>query len=380
LKRDFYEVLGVEKGATVDDIKSAYRREALKHHPDRNPGDAEAERRFKEAAEAYEVLSHPDKRARYDRFGHDGLRGAGVSPGFGSVDDILRTFGDIFGGGGSIFGDLFGGGGRRARRGPSLRCEVRISFEEMWKGVEKTIRLRRSETCETCGGSGASPGTTASDCSYCHGRGEIQQSQGFFSLRTVCPRCSGSGEVIGSPCSDCHGDGRQRTPREIKVRIPAGIEDGTQIRITGEGEAGSRGTPPGDLYCEVRVANHPLFERHGSDLVCEVPITFPQAAIGAKVKVPGVGRQEDLEVPRGTQSGEIYRMRGKGLPDVHTGRPGDLLAKILVETPRRLSKEQEELLRRFAETEDVSLSPRRKSFFEKVKDLFGQDDEPQDEA
>jgi molecular chaperone DnaJ len=376
LKRDYYEVLGIERGASQQDVKAAYRREALKHHPDRHRGDKEAERRFKEAAEAYEVLSDPEKRARYDRFGHDGISGA--ARGFSSVEDIFSAFGDIFGGG-SIFGDLFGfgggGGRRRARQGASLRCEVRISFEEMARGVEKTIQLRRAELCEVCGGSGAKEGSSHRTCSYCQGHGEIQQRQGFFAIRTTCPQCQGEGQVIESPCGTCRGTGRQTRSREISVKIPAGIEDQTRIRITGEGEAGERGGPPGDLYCDVRVARHPLFERSGNDLLCEVPITFSQAALGAKVEVPGVEKTEELKIDRGTQSGSHYRLRGRGLPDVHGRGQGDLVVRVMVETPRRLTKRQEELVRELAETEDVAVSPKRKGFFDKLKELFGSDED-----
>jgi len=379
VKRDYYESLGVGREATAGDIKSAYRREALKHHPDRNPGDREAEQKFKEAAEAYEILSDQGKRQRYDRFGHEGLRSSGNSRGFSSVEDIFSAFGDIFGGGGSVFEDLFGfSGGSRGgggRRGASLRCEVRLNFDEMAHGAEKTIRLKRAEACETCAGSGARPGTSPRTCAYCGGHGEIQQSQGFFAIRTTCPRCRGEGKMIEDPCNDCSGHGRVSRTREISVKIPAGIEDGTRIRMTGEGEAGDRNGQAGDLYVEVYVSRHPLFEREGMDLICEVPITFSQATLGANVMVPGIDRQEEIEVHRGTQSGSMFRLRGRGLPDVHGRGQGDLLVRAVVETPKRLSSRQEELLREFAETEEVSVSPRRKSFFEKVKDLFGQEDE-----
>jgi molecular chaperone DnaJ len=379
VKRDYYECLGVGRDATQEDIKTAYRREALKHHPDRNPGDKEAEHLFKEAAEAYEVLSDQGKRQRYDRFGHEGLRNSGNSRGFSSVDDIFSAFGDIFGGGGgSVFEDLFGfSSGSRGgpRRGASLRCEVRINFDEMARGCEKTIRLKRAEACDTCRGTGAKPGTSPRACAYCGGRGEIQQSQGFFAIRTTCPRCRGEGKTIEDPCGDCSGRGRVQRVREIAVRIPAGIETGTRIRLSGEGEAGDHNGTPGDLFCEVYVAEHPLFEREGMDLLCEVPITFSQAALGAEIMVPGIFAQEEMEVHRGTQSGALFRLKGRGLPDVHNRGVGDLLVRVMVETPKRLTKKQEDLLREFAETEEVAVSPRRKSFFEKVKDLFGQEDE-----
>lgn len=381
VKRDYYEVLGVAKDASEEEIKRAYRREALKHHPDRNPNDREAERRFKEAAEAYEVLSEPEKRRRYDRYGHEGLRGAGGARGFTNVEDILRTFGDVFGGGGgggSIFDDLFGfSGGRRsggANRGPSLRCEVRITFAEMARGCEKTIRLRRPESCGVCAGTGARKGTAPAACSTCKGRGEVTQTQGFFMLRSTCPACGGRGSVVRDPCPDCGGAGRKEETRELVVRIPAGIEDGVQIRISGEGAAGEMGAPPGDLYCEVRVGRHPLLERDGNDLVCEVPVTFSQAALGARMEVPGIEGSEGLDLPRGTQSGDLFRVRGKGLPDMHGRGRGDLVCRVVVETPKRLSRRQEELLREFAETEDVAVGPRRKGFIDKLKELFGPDE------
>jgi len=381
MKRDFYEILGLERDASQDEIKKSYRREALKHHPDRNPGDTEAEERFKESAEAYEVLSDPEKRHRYDQFGHEGLGRMGWSSRATSVEDILRSFGDIFGGGGgSIFDDLFGGFGAGrsrggGRRGASLRCEVRISFEEMAKGTEKTIRLRRPEFCDSCGGTGAKKGSRAVRCPMCGGAGEVTRNQGFFTMRTTCPRCRGQGQMIADPCTDCNGDGRQVKTREIKVRVPKGIEDGTQIRLAGEGEAGERGAPPGDLYCEVRVGQHPLFVREADDLLCDVPISFAQAALGAEVTIPLVSGRMGFEVPRSTQSGEVFRIRGKGLPNVHGRGSGDLLVRLHVETPRRLTDRQEELLREFAESEEISVSPRRRSFFEKVKELFGQDDD-----
>ncbi|MEN8150164.1 MAG: molecular chaperone DnaJ [Planctomycetota bacterium] len=385
MKRDFYEVLGVDRNASESDIKKSYRKEALKHHPDRNPGDAEAEQRFKEAAEAYEVLSDPEKRRRYDQFGHEGLGRMGWQSRSASVEDILRSFGDIFGGGGrggSIFDDLFGGfgagrggGGGGGRRGASLRCEVRVSFEEMAAGSEKTIRLRRPETCDTCNGTGARKGSTPTRCPMCGGAGEVTQNQGFFTMRSTCPRCRGQGQMIEDPCGDCSGSGRVVRSREIRARVPAGIEDGTQIRLAGEGEAGERGGPPGDLYCEVRVGQHPLFVREADDLLCDVPLSFSQAALGAEVQIPLVTGKMDFEVPKGTQSGEMFRVRGKGLANVHGRGVGDLLVRLHVETPKRLTERQEELLREFAETEEISVSPRRKSFFDKVKDLFGQEED-----
>src|SRR5262245_2718970 len=375
-KRDYYDVLGVSRSANADEIKRAYRKQALQYHPDRNPNNREAEQKFKEAAEAYEVLSDGDKRKIYDQYGHEGLKTGGYR-GFSSFEEIFSSFSDIFGGSGrgSFFDELFGFGGgtqsrTQARRGASLKCELSITLAEAMTGVEKTIFLNRPEVCDACQGSGATPGTSAKVCPTCRGRGEVSQSQGFFSIRTTCSRCRGAGEVITDPCVQCRGGGRQVKKREIKIRIPAGIEDGTQMRVPGEGEQGERGTRPGDLYCFIRVQPHELFARDGDHLLVEVPIGFAQAALGATIDVPTLQGTCSLTIPPGTQSGDALRVPGRGMPNVHGHGRGDLIVRTVIETPRRLPKELESLLRELAKLENKHVSPKRKSFIEKVKELF----------
>jgi len=370
-KRDYYEVLGVARSASEGEIKSAYRKLALQYHPDKNPGNKEAESRFKEAAEAYKVLSDKDKRPTYDQFGHAGLSGG---PQIGGVEDIFSAFSDIFGGGGSIFGDLFGfsGGGQgRARRGAHLRVAVEIDLAQAAKGVSKTISLSRNEICDGCSGSGATAGSQPSSCHVCGGYGQVQTRQGIFSMRQTCPECRGSGQLIQNPCAQCHGAGRVKISRELKLDIPAGVDDGMQLRLSAEGEPGDDGGPRGDLFCVVTVEDHPLFERHGTDLLCLVPITFPQAALGAGIKVPTIeGELADLRVPSGTQSGQLLRLRGRGMPGLHGRGRGDLLARVYIETPKQLTSEQEQLLRTYAELEEQHVSPERKTFFKRLKTYF----------
>ncbi len=382
-KRDYYEVLGVARDAAPDAIKKAYRRLALQFHPDKNPGDKEAEAKFKEVAEAYEVLSDKDKRERYDRFGFEGLKGVPISD-FSSFEQIFDAFGDIFGGaGGGIFDEFFGfsrGRRRGPRPGASLKVELELDFMEAAKGCEKTLELKRGEPCAACKGSGAKPGTKPKTCSVCGGFGQVQQSQGFFTIRSTCPACGGAGQKVDEACADCGGSGRTARRREISVRIPAGIEDGQRIRITGEGEAGAQGGPPGDLYVFVSVRPHEFFARHGDDLVCEVPITFPQAALGAAVKVPTLDGTTEIDVPRGTQPGTVFRLSGRGFRNVHGYGAGDQLVRVVVETPRKLTPRQEEILRELADIEEKTVhekgtSPRRKSFLDKLKEgLFGAGD------
>lgn len=368
-KEDYYKILGVDRNAGEDDIKRAYRKLALKFHPDKNPDDDEAERKFKEAAEAYEALSDPQKRQLYDRYGHDGLRGTTMR-GFGTFEDIFDAFGDIFGGGG--FEDLFGFGrrGRRARRGPSLRCDITIDFAGVAKGVQKVISVVRHEPCPTCGGTGAKPGTSPITCPYCRGFGEVQQSQGFFTMRTTCPKCRGNGKVIQDACPDCQGAGRKPVATEIQVRVPAGIEDGSRLRVAGQGELGDNGAPRGDLYCDIHVERHPFFDRHGDDLVCEVPIAFTQAALGAEIEVPALDGKTVVQIPAGTQSSDVVTIPGGGLPNVRGYGRGDEHVRLVIETPKKLTPKQEELLRELAETETVHVSPHRKSFFERLKEYF----------
>jgi molecular chaperone DnaJ len=373
-KRDYYEVLGVEKSASADEIKRAYRRMAIKYHPDKNPGNKEAEAKFKECAEAYEVLSDAEKRKQYDQFGHEGLRGTGMHD-FSrmNVEDIFSMFGfdDFFGG---IFG---GGGGRRrsGRRGPTrgydLETGVELSLDEIAHGTEKTIEFTRQDTCGECGGSGASKGSQPSRCPVCGGSGQVAKGGGFFQMVSTCPQCQGSGQVITNPCPKCRGTGRVPRKRTVTIKIPPGIHEGQGIRVAGEGEPGQGGGPNGDLYCYVRIKPHEFLERDGSDLVATVPISFTQATLGATIEVPSLKGPQQLKVPPGTQYGSVFRIRGQGLPDMRSGRTGDQLVQITVETPTNLSARQEELLREFAKTEDRQVSPKSQSFFEKLKRHFG---------
>jgi len=373
MAQDYYQTLGVARNAEDDEIKSSYRKMALKYHPDRNKDNKEAEQKFKDAAEAYEVLRDPEKRRLYDQYGEAGLKGRTMR-GFSSFDDIFDAFGDIFGGGGGgggIFDGLFGGQTRRGpRRGASLRCDIEIELGEIATGVEKVIDVARREVCTECNGTGAKPGTMPVTCQYCHGRGEVQQSQGFFTIRQVCPNCQGQGEVVESPCSKCKGAGRAAQHAQITIRVPAGVDDGTRMRVAEQGEPGDNGAPRGDLYCDIHVKPHPFFERHGSDIVCELPITFTQAALGAQLEVPTLEGKTEISVPRGTQSGDLLRLQGKGLPSIRGHGKGDEVVCVIVEVPRKLTGDQEELLRQLAKTEDTHVSERRKSFFDKVKEYF----------
>jgi molecular chaperone DnaJ len=372
VKDDYYKILGVNRNSTEEDIKKAYRQMALKHHPDRNPGNKEAEQRFKNAAEAYEVLGDSEKRRRYDQFGHDGLRGTEMH-GFSTFEDIFDTFGDIFGGRGGIFEDFFGTGRTQRRephRGASLKCDIEVDFVEVAKGVEKTIELIRKEPCEKCRGTGARDGTRPTTCSHCGGRGEVQQSQGFFTLRTTCPRCRGRGTVIDTPCNKCGGAGRHPKKTSISVQIPAGVDEGMRLRIPGQGEAGENGAPHGDLYCDIHVRPHPFFERRNNDVICEVPIVFTQAALGAVIDVPTLTSATKVKIPKGTQSGHVIKLRGEGFPDVHGYGRGNLLVHLVIETPTKLTTRQEELLKEFAVLEQKNLGPRKSGFFEKMKGYF----------
>lgn len=373
-KRDYYEILGVQRDATEKDIANAYRRLALKYHPDSNPGDESATERFKEAAEAYEVLSDAEKRARYDQFGHAGVEG-GASQ-FNEVEDIFEAFGDMFSGG--LFGDLFGGRrrGRRQRRGADLRCDVTLSLEEAARGVNKTVEFVRSKLCETCSGDGATPGTTREPCRRCGGRGQVVQSAGILRVQTTCPDCQGAGSINTNPCKPCRGSGYTKHRVQIDVAIPAGIDDGMRVRIPGEGEPAPGGGQPGDCYCFVTVRPHSLFQREGNHLVLQLPISYTQAALGATVEVPTLQGAEPLELPSGTQHGEVFQMRGRGLPDPRGGGIGDLLVQTFLEVPKRISADQEALLRDLAELEHAQVTPHRKSFLEKLKDYFTPADEP----
>jgi len=369
-KRDYYEVLGVERNATEGRISEAYRKLALQYHPDRNPGDDEAVLKFKEAAEAFEVLSHPEKRARYDRFGHAGLEGGGA-PQFHDISDILNTFGDILGEG--FFGDVFGGRGRgrRVQKGADIKCEVSLDLMEAAHGTVKTVRFARHAACETCQGSGAKPGTKPESCRYCGGRGRVVQQSGIFSLQTTCPACHGHGQVIREACGGCRGSGYVERTVTRKVEIPAGVDDRTRLRLQEEGEPSPNGGPPGDCYCFIHVTEHPLFQRRGQDLYCEAPISYTQAALGATIEVPSLDGCRELRIPPGTQSGEVFTLKGQGMPDPrHHGR-GHLLVQVNVDVPHTLTAEYEAALRHLAEIENTHVSPARKSFFGKLKEFLG---------
>jgi len=370
-KRDYYEVLEVSREAGGDEVKRAYRRKALKYHPDSYKGDkAEAETRFKELAEAYEVLSDPAKRQRYDRFGHEGLRGSGMhdfsSMGFG---DIFSMFEDIFGGMGG-----FGGRGGRADRGMDLETEIDLTLEKVATGTEETLEFERMDFCETCSGSGAAPGSERQNCRTCGGHGQVQQQvQSILGLGVrigACPKCKGQGTIVTDPCVECGGSGRRRKRRILQVPIPAGVSDGQMVRVPGEGEPGRVGTERGDLHVYVRVRSHPLLVRRGDDLICQVPITFSQAALGGEVEVPTLDGMSPIQIPAGAQNGEVIRIRGGGLPSLRTHHKGNQLVQVFVEVPRKLTKKQRELLTALAETEDANVTPERKSFLDKVKEYF----------
>jgi molecular chaperone DnaJ len=369
-KRDYYEVLGVGKDAGDDEIKKAYRKLAMKFHPDRNPGDKEAETKFKESAEAYEVLSDKQKRGRYDQMGHAGVDGMGhAGQGFGSMDDIFAQFGDVFGGRGGMFDELFGGGRREARnQGASLKLGLEISFRESVFGCTKTIDLKRNESCGTCSGSGAKQGTKPITCPMCHGHGIVRQGQGFFVVQTTCPRCGGVGKIVASPCPACEGHGAKPEKVTIRVRIPAGVEDSTRLRVGGEGEPGRDGGPRGDLYVYVSVKADPFFERHEDDVVCKVPVTYAQASLGAEIAVPTLDGEASLRIPAGTQPGELLRMRGLGVPSSSGGRRGDQIVVVQVSVPKKTSKEQRELIERLGKIEDEQGEQR--GFFDRIKAMF----------
>jgi molecular chaperone DnaJ len=375
-KRDYYQVLGVKRDAEADEIKKAYRQLALKNHPDKNPGDAEAERRFKEAAEAYEVLSDREKRQRYDRYGHAGLEGAGVHD-FRNAEDIMSAFGDIFGGG--VFGDLFGSRRRGPRPGQDLLMKLEIDLQEAARGTTKPIEVTRQEVCAECKGTAARKGTVATTCTYCGGQGQVVQSRGFFQVATTCPACGGEGARITDPCPNCRGTGRVSASARLKVDVPPGVESGMWLQLRHQGEPGDPGAPRGNLRIQIQVRKHPFFERNRNDLICQVPISFPQAALGADIEVPTLDGPERLHVPKGTQSGDVLRIKGRGMPDINGRARGDELIEVFVETPRHLSARQEELLRELAEIEHGDVSPKRKSFFEKLRDYFTEEAEANDQ-
>jgi molecular chaperone DnaJ len=372
-KRDYYKVLDVARDASEADIKKAYRRLAMKLHPDRNPDDKNAEEQFKEAKEAYEVLSDAQKRAAYDHYGHEGLeaqRGAGMGPG----SNPGEAFGDIFG---DVFGDIFGGGRRGGRsqvfRGADLRYELELDLNQAVFGASIEIDVPKLSECETCNGSGAAKGSNPIQCETCHGSGQVRVTQGFFQLQQACPRCRGSGKIVKNPCDTCLGQGRVRRTKKLAVKIPPGVDNGDRIRLSGEGEAGRNGGPAGDLYVEVHVRPHEIFEREGEHLSCEVPVSFVTAALGGTVVVPTLEGQVSLKIPTETQSGRVFRLRDKGVKPVRGGSRGDLFCKVMVETPVKLSSEQKDLLRKFESSlkaDDGRHTPREEGFFEGVKRFF----------
>jgi len=370
-KADYYEVLGVSREASDQELKSAYRKQALKFHPDRNPGDEAAEEKFKQASEAYQVLSDSDKRAAYDRYGHAGLGGQGsgfgTGPFAGGVD-----LGDIFG---DLFGEMFSVGGSQPRssrqqRGDDLRFDLAIDFEDAIFGTETEVRIRRLETCSGCNGRGSASGRGPSVCSQCQGRGQIRYQQGFFSVARTCGACGGTGSVIGDPCQICRGQTRATAELKINVKVPPGVEDGTRIRYVGEGDAGRSGGPSGDLYVVLSVRPHDFFERTGNDLHCVIPISFPQAALGAEIEIPGIDGPVTLRIPEGTQSGRELRVRGRGVPFLNAKGQGDLVARVVVQIPKKLSRAQRELVNKLAESLAVDNKPASPGLMEKMKDLF----------
>ncbi len=373
-KRDFYEILGVAKNASDEEIKKAYRKLAMKYHPDRNPDSKQAEDKFKEAKEAYEMLSDAQKREAYDRFGHAGVDpnvGAGGFGGGGGGGGFSDAFGDIF-------GDIFGStgrqrGGPQVYRGADLRYNLDITLEQAANGFDTTIRVPTWDECDTCHGSGAKPGTSPTTCGTCGGHGQVRMQQGFFSIQQTCPKCHGTGKVIPDPCATCSGAGRIKRNKTLEVKIPAGIDDGMRIRSTGNGEPGMNGGPPGDLYVEIHIKQHAVFQRDGDDLHCEMPIAFAKAALGGEIEVPTLSGKVSFSVPEGTQSGKTFRLRGKGIKGVRSGFPGDLFCHVVIETPVKLTDKQKDLLREFDKLTSAGgakHSPQSKTWMDKVKEFF----------
>ena len=382
-KRDYYEVLGVSRDASADELKKAYRKLAVQFHPDKNPGDKSAEEKFKEIGEAYEALSDPDKRAAYDRYGHAAFQGGGGGGGTGGFPggfhDAADIFNQVFG---SAFGfeDIFGGGGRRQRRDPSgrsrgsdLRYDLEISLEEAARGTEKEIEIEKLGPCQTCSGSGSRSSAAAKTCTTCGGSGHVISSRGFFQIQQTCPNCQGSGQTLADPCPACGGEGRTRQTSRVRIRIPVGVDSGTRLRTSGNGDGGTRGGPAGDLYVVIHVKQHELFERDGDDLHCIVPVPFPRAALGGEVKVPTLEGSTTIKVPAGTQSGTQFRVRGKGMPVLGGGqRHGDLYVHLEVEVPTKLNADQRKLLEQLADSMGMENSPKQESFFEKARKFFSE--------
>ncbi|OQY55210.1 MAG: molecular chaperone DnaJ [Desulfobacteraceae bacterium 4572_88] len=360
-KQDYYETLGVNREASDSEIKKNYRKLAMKYHPDRNPGDKEAEENFKEAAEAYDVLRDPQKRGIYDQYGHQGLEGSGFS-GFGGFDDIFSSFGDIFE---DFFGFNTGRRSRsRARKGADLRYDMTLSFMEAAFGKETEINVEKMATCSECSGNGCTAGSQPETCPHCNGTGQVSRTQGFFTVRTTCPQCRGNGHVISNPCPDCRGSGKIRTSKRVAVRIPAGVDNGSRLRLTGEGEGGNYGGPPGDLYVFIRVEPHDFFERDETNVICQIPISFVQAALGAEISIPTLNGEKTLEIPKGTQPLDVFRFKGEGIPSLRRhGKRGDQVIQVAVKTPTSLSKKQESLLKEFAKLEENKLGNKLKNMF-----------------
>lgn len=379
---DYYDILKVPRTATAEEIKKAYRKKALKYHPDKNPGDKEAEQRFKEISEAYEVLGDDKKRQIYDRHGKEGLSGMGGhgAQGFSSMDEALRTFMGAFGmGGDSIFDSFFGGGagehvgggGNRSRQGASKRVNITVSFEEAAKGVDKELAISNYVTCHNCNGRGAASPQGIKTCTHCGGRGQVFEQRGFFSMTMTCPECHGEGRIVADPCKDCRGQGVMKEKQHVKIHIPAGVDSGMRLKMSGYGDAGQGGGPPGDLYVFINVESHDIFEREGNDIVLDLPISFAEAALGCKKEVPSIYSHTcRITIPEGTQNGKVFRVKGEGFPNVHGHGRGDLLVRIFVETPTELSDRQKELLREFSLLEGPANLPKRKGFLDKIKDFF----------
>lgn len=364
-------MLEVDRAVSQSEIATSYRKLAIKYHPDKNPGDEEAIARFKEAADAFEVLSDPELRSRYDRFGHAGVNGQGKAHHFSDVEDIFSAFGDIF-------GDLFGGRGgrRRARKGRDVRCDVSLTLQEAATGTRKTVQFQRHESCNTCHGSGAAPGSTRETCAYCGGHGQVVQQAGIVRVQTTCPACHGEGHSVSTPCRACRGSGHLLKKVKADVDIPAGVDDGMQVRITGQGEPSATGGPPGDCYCVVSILPHPLFEREGQHLICRMPITYSQAVLGCTLEVPTLNGRSELVIPRGSQTGDVFRLQQQGMPDPRVTGLGDMLVQVNIEVPKKVTEDEEELLRQLAELEHKNVAPARKNFIEKVKEYFTHHDEP----
>ncbi|MEX2139305.1 MAG: molecular chaperone DnaJ [Pirellulales bacterium] len=366
-KRDYYEVLGVARTATAKELADAYRKLAIKYHPDKNPGNEDVIAHFKEAAEAFEILNDPEKRARYDRYGHAGVEGGAH---FHDINDIFSAFGDIFGGG--VFGDIFGGGrgGRRVRKGADVGTQVTLDLLEAARGVTKSVQFERHERCQECHGSGARPGTKPQPCNYCGGRGQVVQSSGVFRVQTTCPVCHGEGTVIKDPCAKCSGNGVVGRRVKRDVVIPAGVDHQMRVRLAGEGEPSPNGGPPGDAYVLIEIRDHPLFQREGNHLICRVPITYAQAALGASVEVPTLDGPDTIDIPAGTQPGDVFKLRGRGMSDPRGRGKGDLLVQVNLDVPKKLSPRENELLRELAKEENTNVSPHRKTFLERLKNYL----------